>query len=472
MALNLCDPEIKVILQNDIIEKHYSADCLPQKLVDPSTEKSSRCLYEHIDTTIYEKKARMVAYRTTHERLQPLIKALNLYFYEFLGKKSDKIITWVDNPQIISSSTTLKSITIDVKNNKEERLYKLTFFIKTGLIQVQGSHHHDFIQSDFPNLMLIIRELSGTLPTELNSKDIMSQYHDLDDYTVVKEVINTKASQHNINDTDGISCASGETTDIHVSHDQPIKLLPSTTLSDLNNNSSCIDKCDLERMESCFSNAILKLENSCMDNTDKIITALNSKIDTLKSTSNMVKSQADGNISMLENKLHHLKDELSHNKSLLNETREQLRNTVSSANYAQETYEHRIRDKNDEIQCLNLSVKELSSKLNISRDEIIELKMQLATMIDSGTQFKADIPISPSNANPTVLLGGTNNTEGINAPKLTNIAEVNKVTKYTMQQATEYLATVTTPPSVLALHLLTNKLKTKNQQHVLMKCLI
>ncbi|CAC5410260.1 unnamed protein product [Mytilus coruscus] len=270
MALNLCDPEIKVILQNDIIEKHYSADCLPQKLVDPSTEKSSRCLYEHIDTTIYEKEARMVAYRTTHERLQPWIKALNL-------------------------------------------------------------------------------ELSGTLPTELNSKAIMSQSHELDDYTVVKEVINTKASQHNINDTDGISCASGETTDIHVSHDQPTKLLPSTTLSDLNNNSSCIDKCDLERMESCFSNSILKLENSCMDNTDKIITALNSKIDTLKSTSNMVKSQADGNISILENKLHHLKDELSHNKSLLNETREQLRNTVSSANYAQETYEHRIRDKNDEI---------------------------------------------------------------------------------------------------------------------------
>ncbi|CAC5409558.1 unnamed protein product [Mytilus coruscus] len=155
MALNLCDPEIKVILRNDTTEKHYSADCLPQKLVDPSTEKSSR-------------------------------------FPEFN----------VDN--------------------------------------------------------------------------------ELDDNTIAKEVINIQASQHNISDTDGISCASGETTDIHVSHDQPTKLLPSTILCDSNNNSSCIDKCDLERIESCFSNAILKLENSCMDNTDKIITALYSKIDTLK----------------------------------------------------------------------------------------------------------------------------------------------------------------------------------------------
>ncbi|CAC5385806.1 unnamed protein product [Mytilus coruscus] len=172
-------------------------------------------------------------------------------------------------------------------------------------------------------------------------------------------------------------------------------------------------------MESCFSNAILNLENSCMENTDKIITALNSKIDTLKTTTNITKSQSNGYISILENKLHHLKDELSHDKSLLNETREQLRNTVTNANYAAETYENRLRDNNDEIQYLNLSVKELSCKLNISRDEIIKLKMQLATMTDSGPQFKANIPTSPSNNNPTVLLVGTSNTEGINVPKLT-----------------------------------------------------
>ncbi|CAC5385807.1 unnamed protein product [Mytilus coruscus] len=77
--------------------------------------------------------------------------------------------------------------------------------------------------------MSIIRELSETLRAEI-SKDIKSQSDELDDNTIVKEVINSK-NQHYINDTCSISCGSGETSDIHVSHDQPTKLLPSATLT-------------------------------------------------------------------------------------------------------------------------------------------------------------------------------------------------------------------------------------------------
>jgi hypothetical protein len=39
MSINFENPEIQSILQNNAIEQHYSLDCMPTKLVDPSTDK-------------------------------------------------------------------------------------------------------------------------------------------------------------------------------------------------------------------------------------------------------------------------------------------------------------------------------------------------------------------------------------------------------------------------------------------------
>jgi hypothetical protein len=65
MSINFENPEIQSILQNNAIEQHYSLDCMPTKLVDPSTDKANRCLYEKLDPSNYESGARMVAFRTT-----------------------------------------------------------------------------------------------------------------------------------------------------------------------------------------------------------------------------------------------------------------------------------------------------------------------------------------------------------------------------------------------------------------------
>ena len=88
---------------------------MPTKLVDPGTDKANRCLYEKLDPSNYESGARMVAFRTFHERIVPWIKILNLYYYELMGKQNDKMVSWVDNPQTISPGQKLQSIIIDVK---------------------------------------------------------------------------------------------------------------------------------------------------------------------------------------------------------------------------------------------------------------------------------------------------------------------------------------------------------------------
>jgi hypothetical protein len=84
LQLLLGGAEIQSILQNSAIEQHYSLDCMPTKLVVPSTDKANRCLYEQLDPSNYESGARMVAFRTFHERIVPWIKILNLYYYELI----------------------------------------------------------------------------------------------------------------------------------------------------------------------------------------------------------------------------------------------------------------------------------------------------------------------------------------------------------------------------------------------------
>ncbi|VDI84200.1 Hypothetical predicted protein [Mytilus galloprovincialis] len=106
--INFDDPAIKLLIESDSITDCYPHSHLPKKLVDPTTEKGKSCQFEQIDTTIYEDEARMVAFRTTYERVQPWIKALNIFYFEFYGKHSDKEISWVDSPPTLSQSQSLK----------------------------------------------------------------------------------------------------------------------------------------------------------------------------------------------------------------------------------------------------------------------------------------------------------------------------------------------------------------------------
>jgi hypothetical protein len=80
----------------------------------------------------------------------------------------------VDNPQTISPGQKLQSIIIDVKNANDERQYKITFFVRSGLIQAQGNHYHEFATKDFPALFSIMHHLSGPLPVIGSQPTIVS----------------------------------------------------------------------------------------------------------------------------------------------------------------------------------------------------------------------------------------------------------------------------------------------------------
>lgn len=372
-------------------------------------------------------------------------------------------VSWVDSPLTISEVQKLKSIIIDVKNAAEERLYKITFFVKSGLIQTQGSHHSDFTNTDFSSLLSIVHHLSGPLPgTEgLNSdqtelKKVHREQHPSPDMRTIADSTN-KSNQQNE--------AKGE-----------------LSMSDINNN--LVKKGEIERLEEAFVNAIVKLEQATSNNKNEIIQRIDSLSPTKENSLGKMKSLNEKILS-LEAKLQNMKEEikskeqqvqslkansllqeelqehtLTHERKILEETRDQVKKLIQEKNEDYEHLNNKIHEKQAENESLNQTIKDLTIKLNLSKDEVIQIKTSMASSLHS----EPTTPTAARMEQLKVLLVGTSNIEGIKAEKLTTAAQVQKVIKYTLNDTSTYLQSARSKPTVLVLHSLTNDLKKNNPQ--------
>ncbi|CAC5380370.1 CLIP1 [Mytilus coruscus] len=186
----------------------YPKSCLPTKLALPSSDKGKRALFENIDENLYEEGAHMVAFRTSVNKLVPWIKCLQLLYYEHYGKLSNYTVYWFDEPDNWSSKMSgNRKICIELSTKADTMnplLYKITVFINTGLIQIQGTHKDTFVTKDFPVLLAIVNKVVDfntscitDVPTdcsvsEINTDNLMttkaSKKIDNDDQTMVKHV--------------------------------------------------------------------------------------------------------------------------------------------------------------------------------------------------------------------------------------------------------------------------------------------
>ena len=101
---------------------------------------------------MYEKGAHMVAFHIRRERLEYWIRAFSMFYYELYGNNSDLDINWYDDPRDWVNNDGSKAICIDVLSTKNnDRLYKITFFINTGVIQAQGNAKNRVCYKRFPS---------------------------------------------------------------------------------------------------------------------------------------------------------------------------------------------------------------------------------------------------------------------------------------------------------------------------------
>ena len=132
-------PNIPVNYNMEKLNNDYPMSCLP-KTLNKRTGKAKKCLYEDIDLNLYEKEARMITFHTTADRIRLWIKALDLFYYDHLGKSDTYDFKWTDEPEEwVDPNSSANSIVIEVYDNSCTLLYNLTFFVTTGTIRAQGS---------------------------------------------------------------------------------------------------------------------------------------------------------------------------------------------------------------------------------------------------------------------------------------------------------------------------------------------
>lgn len=99
LQVNYCKmDDLLIDLNLDQIQRDYPVTCLPSSL-NKRSGKANKCLYEELDLKLYEPAAKMVAFHTAINRIQPWLKTLDIFYYDNLGKEgSNYSVQWEDDP--------------------------------------------------------------------------------------------------------------------------------------------------------------------------------------------------------------------------------------------------------------------------------------------------------------------------------------------------------------------------------------
>ena len=244
------------------VYKDYPKHCLPDKLNKPTGSKAKDLQYEQINESMYEPEANMVAYRVTAADILSWIRSFSILYYDTYGKQSNYTVSWYDEPlDWRSTRSGKKSICIDLATSDIPLLYKLTFHINTGVVQVQGNYINQFTKKDFPKLKELKQrvkslnkttvEVTSTLGAESDSDDentLNTSILEPNDETNPKELIK-KMTEENI-DID----SNNKNVDLRVHVSDNFCQTESTSvvpLGDQNNLSIFAET--LNRMESMFA---------------------------------------------------------------------------------------------------------------------------------------------------------------------------------------------------------------------------
>ncbi|CAC5365975.1 unnamed protein product [Mytilus coruscus] len=166
----------------------YPLSSLPSKQ-SKRTGKAKLSLFEQIDPNLYDEHAKLITFYTNLDRIQPWIKTLDIYYYDNLGKEPDYDIEWYDEPKTWENRNNSGNSVIFEVLKKGELQFKITFFVTTGTIRVQGSHYSEFVNIHFPILKEILdKVLTNISQTSPTNTCISHDCHDDNNNTHINEL--------------------------------------------------------------------------------------------------------------------------------------------------------------------------------------------------------------------------------------------------------------------------------------------
>jgi ATP-dependent exoDNAse (exonuclease V) alpha subunit len=96
----------------------------------------------------------------------------------------------------------------------------------------------------------------------------------------------------------------------------------------------------------------------------------------------------------------------------MSEAQEQQRRCIAEKNEDHDYLQNQLKYKMAENESLTQTIKDLTTKLNISKDEIIQLKTSMASSIHEELRAPTNLQPPTKIQQPSVLLIGTSNIEG------------------------------------------------------------
>jgi len=496
-----------------------------------SGKKAKKCPFEAIDDTIYEKAAKMIAFKTTSYRLHPWIRATWLYYYDFFGCNNSYNIDWANDPISWSpdEEAPLKSICITVSKKEDNpldyensQLYKLTIYITTGLIEVQGNAYKTFGTRDFPILYKCIEQMLSD-----NQFKTQPSVHDCLEETQVKKVINTDESVVNLSNQQQSNKYKSENNvyfeeikkleeKFSVREDNLVKAFEKIKDSIINtvndkittavanipnkqsNKTQTIKTSD--SAHTCAADAKSADRSNQETDSDKLknrISALQQKNDALSVNIQQLKYDYELQLESAKSEIKLLKQD---NQML----QMKLNGMYHDVQLESEHLRNIIKVKNEEISNLEMSSKLLRDSTGKLQDEILLLKMQPinptyepnyliqnnkgnAVHLNTSKSAVEQSSNQPNNVltktissipkqnkikqKSNVVLIGTSNVEGINPKQLSSKYETRKVIAYKLDDTLKVLKErdFSPNPRVVVLHSLTNSIKDKPAEECVSK---
>jgi hypothetical protein len=121
---------------------------LPSRLKRSSSKKAKLAKYESVDPGQYEAGAHCVTFRTSLDHLHAWIRALWVVYYNTMGEMANAQVQWAEEEGII----TIQVSKTDTKTemSSDGILFKITVYMTTGLLMVQGKEFLAWVHRDLP----------------------------------------------------------------------------------------------------------------------------------------------------------------------------------------------------------------------------------------------------------------------------------------------------------------------------------
>ena len=405
----------------------------------------------------------MIAFGTSADRLPYWVRATWLYIYDYLGTKGNMNVQWEHDPV---DKIKLTSVSVNMRLSKKDQInplaYKLTIFISTGTIQVQGNDYNPFVSSHFKVIITLVNKLMGicenkksestdadqTIPKGFHDQEkpstpsripVRSATTSIQPFTEVLTNVKLDLKSDLEHLGANFSEALGKFSEAFVQHLQT-ELKKVTDKDSLCTEIKSSSKMVITDQSKDPANVVQDIQNlnDTISKQNMETLFLKHKVQSLTLDNKTKQNEMDNKLQVMrsdyELEIAKLQSKLDTQSQLTSDAKQQLNHTTHILSNSVDHLEQKLVSKNSEIANLEGICANLRLDLETKNKEILSLKIHAANSISFNEKsYDTKIKQQSEPTKPKILLIGTSNIKGIDEERLSAKFVTHKCTAYTFE---------------------------------------